>query len=112
MDDDGTALWTGASSRSYTYLVYALVEGLDLDIERGPGNFIFARMNELAEWVAVFIGQTSDLGGRVNDQRTQVCAIEKGSTHVHVRSNPHSGHARLKEVADLVEAYEPPCNQW
>lgn len=109
---DGTALWTGESGRVYTYLIHALVEGCDLEVGRGPGNFIFARFDPLLEWQPVFIGQTSDLGARLNDHRTRASAAARGATHVHAHVNLGGARALLDEEQDLVEAYKPPCNQW
>jgi hypothetical protein len=102
----GSAVWRGASGKSYTYLVLSLKE----KPASGYGNYIYARL-EGSAWCAVYIGQgelsaRSDLGSH---HKGDVIRL-KGATHVHVRENS-SLQARMDERADILdghpEAYEP-----
>lgn len=100
------AVWFGAMGKEYTYEVYSLTE----DLPGEPGNYIFAR-EEPTQWVALYVGQTSDLYTRLrNGHHKRGCAALYGLTHIHAHVNHRGEDARLAEEGALIANYGPECN--
>ena len=97
--------WSGQSGAVYRYSVYPI---------RAPfrplaGNYIFCRRNGLGHWLAVYVGQTSNLAERFDDHHKMPCISRYGATHIHAHANAWEAD-RLSEEADLIRALNPPCN--
>jgi len=72
------------------------------------GNYIFAKDNG-PTWSAIYIGQTESFKDRLPSHDKLPCAQRNGFTHIHARANENEA-SRLKEEADLIANYRPPCN--
>ena len=112
MPDRATCNWTGKSGTIYKYHIYELSETSQFD-PTTTGNYIFARLNDKREWVAIYIGQ-GELKGRAADDHDG-CITEKGATHFHCHT-AHLEPTRLAEEQDLLanytQAYKPTgCNE-
>ena len=112
MPSKGTAIWSGASGKQYTYWVYVPPTGLSAGQD---GNYIYAKLVN-ANWVPIYIGQ-GDLRDRANidNHHQSQCLKSKGATHVHAHTNPLEAE-RLAEEQDLLagypDAYQPTgCNE-
>lgn len=101
-----TCTWTGTSGTAYTYHYYPLGTVL----RPVPGNYVFGYRSASGGWVALYVGQTEDLNARFDDHHKIDCAKSRGATHVHARVNNGGRDARLREEADLIMRYRPPCN--
>ena len=57
----------------------------------------------------VYIGQTGDLSTRHDNHHKEDCFRQQRATHIaaFVENNEQ---ARLDAEADLIKAYDPPCN--
>ena len=104
------ALWKGRLGVDYPpYEVYS-IEQAPLLAPPLPGNYIFAKGTTPGPGVAVYIGETEDMRGRLINHEKMPCAKGCGATHIHVHPNDADG-ARLSEEQDLIAAYNPPCNK-
>jgi len=101
-----THQWVGKSGETYKYHVYELRFSFAAN---QPGNYIFAKLNALGQWVPQYIGQTKDLKDRLNDHEKEACAKSNGATHIHAHLN-RTEAARLAEEKDLIEKHNPHCN--
>ena len=99
-------VWTGASGAQYTYPVYDLVTMFG----SVAGNYIFARQIEDA-WLALYVGETSNLADRIPDHEKWICARLNGVTHIHAHVNTNQTTRRIEEL-DLIRATNPPCNDF
>ena len=98
--------WPGASGVNYGYWIVPLNGNFRTD----PGNYIFAKQVAQDRWVPVYVGQTSDLEGRLSYHEKEACALRHGATHIHAHVSTAGEDARLREEADLIERWQPPCN--
>ncbi len=108
MADAPTVEWEGKSATKYTYWIYPL--GTTMKTE--PGNYIFAREGPPNNFEAVYIGETGDLNDRLNvkPHEKEPCTRENGATHIHTHTNPNGEDVRRAEETDLIERFNPPCN--
>jgi hypothetical protein len=100
--------WPGRSGAMYRYWVYPL-EGARFDPK--PGNYIYAKQTRAGEWLPLYIGEGRDLSGKLLERDVQSCVATNGATHVHAHANPDGDGPRRVETRDLVENYQPGCNQ-
>jgi hypothetical protein len=101
-----TVTWQGASGTRYTYYAYPI----GTTFLPGPGNYCFAKVGADGRWAALYFGQTGDLSDRFESHHKADCARRRGATHIHAHVNDGGEASRLREEADLIAAYKPPCN--
>ena len=77
--------WTGSSNRVYEYEIYPV----DSNWNPVAANYIFARRSPYAadRWIAIYIGQTSDIKDRFANHHRATCISRQGATHVHIHMN-------------------------
>jgi hypothetical protein len=109
MGDAGDVFWEGKSGTSYEYWIVPLATNDELINE--PGNFILAKKTKQGLWEPVFIGQTADLGTLLQRYRSEECVQDSGATHIHVHPGWPDESRRVEEVQDLVEEWNPVCNE-
>ena len=100
---------TGASGRKYAFLVYPW--GTTFKQLGGVYAVTRAVPNQTGREThsIIYVGQTGDLSERFDDHHKAAC-FSKHSANcicVHVES---SEKTRLAIEADLIAAYNPPCN--
>ncbi len=95
--------WQGASLSWYEYFVYPWPQTFDAGQH---GNYIFAKRDAQKPWqyVALYIGETEDLGTRLDQHHKLECALDHGMTHVHVKKSSSEKLVRTAEESDLVKA--------
>lgn len=99
-------VWSGKSGTRYLFWIYPI--GTSFDTE--PGNYIFAKKDAAGNWVAVYLGETSDLSERFDHHHRKDCIKRNGATHIHAHLNL-SKSDRIAEETDLRHSYDPPCNR-
>lgn len=98
--------WEGASGRKYTYEIYSL----DTPFRPVAGNYIFAKETKPTWYRPLYLGETTNLATRFGPSHHKwACAERNGMTHIHVRQNSNQA-ARLAEEQDLVDKWDPVCN--
>ena len=100
-----TVNWPGFAGREYSYFVYPLGSSF----KKAPGNYIFAKQTA-AGWVAIYIGETSDLSQRFDNHHAMPCIRSNGATHIHVHESSADAFVRRLEESDLIRRWNPPCN--
>lgn len=76
--------WQGQSGKIYRYWIYPIGQAFAAK----PGNYIFAKETSPGNWRPVYVGQTSDLSDRLDDDHENMPCIRKnGATHVHAHVN-------------------------
>ncbi|MEK7215816.1 MAG: GIY-YIG nuclease family protein [Chloroflexota bacterium] len=96
---------TGRSGKRYTYQLFSLAT----TFKAAPGNYFFGKV--AAGLVTVlYVGQTSDLDTRFDNHHKRGCAQRHGMTNIGAHLTPGGESVRLAEEADLIAAYNPPCN--
>lgn len=98
--------WPGQSGKKYLYGVYEI----ETSFKDVPGNYIYAKKNNSGNWTPLYIGQTENLGQRLEDHEEESCAKRYGATHVHVHGNEGGESARRAEEKNLILKWQPPCN--
>ena len=98
--------WPGTSGRNYGYWVYPI----GTNLKDSPGNYIYAKANNLGTWNAVYIGQTSSLRDRLNNHEKEPCARQNGATHIHAHIGAFDEQPRMAEEKDLITIHKPVCN--
>ena len=103
--------WIGKSGDGYKYCI----SEIDSSFQDKAGNYIFAYKNAEGYWVPVYIGQSSDLGDRLNNWPTShhqaSCIQKQGATHIHNHLSSDSEKERKGEEDDLIDNYGPSCNK-
>ncbi len=98
--------WQGYSGQTYRYWIFQIGTISD----EKPGNYIYAKETSQGHWTALYIGQTNNLSERLAEHEKEECSLNNGATHIHAHEND-SEEARLSEERDLIEAYNPVCNE-
>jgi predicted GIY-YIG superfamily endonuclease len=106
MSEAPTINWPGKSGMQYKYWIYLI----GTPFKESPGNYIFAKKNQAGYWVPCYIGQTENLGNRLENHEKELCAKRNGATHIHVHGNGNAEQARKAEEKDLILQWQPPCN--
>jgi len=107
MTDFGTITWRGKSGREYKYLIYRI----DAAFEAVAGNYVFAEETSPGLFMPIYIGQTGDLSERFDKHHAMPCIKRNRAAFIHVHVNDGGEQARLKEEADLIARWDPPCNR-
>jgi hypothetical protein len=101
-------IWTGASGIKYQFSIHAI--GGTCPSE--PGVYVATcLMNGI--WVALYVGETEDLGNRLNNLRlhhryASMCSY--GATHLGLSIVTGGSAIRKAIETDLRRALNPPCN--
>ena len=98
--------WAGQSGNQYQYEVHPIETGF----KALPGNFIYAKQVEGGDWIPVYIAQTRDLHQRLEGHVSVDDAIAHGATHIHVHYCTTGQAARCTEERDLIQRWQPECN--
>lgn len=97
--------WQGRSGKKYMFDAFPL----GTKFRHFPGNYIFARHTATNAY-PVYIGQSEDIGTRLEKHEKQTCVERHGATHIHVKRTPGGEAMRLAEETDLRANYSTPCN--
>ena len=98
--------WGGQSGNQYQYEVHPIETGF----KALPGTFIYAKQVEGGDWIPVYIAQTRDLHQRLEGYVSVDDAIAHGATHIHVHYCTTGQAARCTEERDLIQRWQPECN--
>ena len=99
----------GASGMRYTFYVFPL------NTQFKPSGGVYAVTRAINKpgggqtHHIVYIGQTGDLSERFDAHHKVDCFLKQGSTHLCAMVD-QSEKSRLAIEADLIAAYNPPCN--
>ena len=98
--------WPGQSGKEYQYEVYPI----DTAFQALPGNFIYAKQAEDGSWIPIYITQTRDMHQRLEGHVSLDDAVANGATHIHVHYCTTGQAARCTEERDLIQRWQPACN--
>lgn len=102
-----TVTFTGRSGKTYTYYIYPLWPAL----QDKPGNYVFA-YNDGKTISPKYFGESQSLQDRCCAAHERCsCAISNGANCLAAHLSSASAEARRVEEADLISAYNPPCNR-
>ena len=104
-----TITWDGKSGKGYKYWIFPI--GSTFKAE--PGNYIFAKETSPHNWTALYVGETEDLGRRLNNpdsHEKMLCVRRYGGTHVHTHTSSGGVVSRRNEESDIREKWNPRCN--
>jgi len=107
MIGQGIHVWPGKSGKKYRYSIYMFGTAFG----PGPANFVYARENKPGQFSPIYFGQTSDLSEPFQDYLVMQCIKLSRVTHIHVHFGDASDEIRRAERSDLIEQWNPPCNQ-
>lgn len=99
----------GASGRRYTFYVYPW--GTLFKPQGGVYAVTRAVANQTGgnNHTILYVGQTGDLSERFDQHHKEPCFRRNAATHLCVTTEANEQN-RLAIEADLVRAYNPPCN--
>ena len=104
-----TVSFTGASGTKYRFGVY----DLDGDLNAIAGVYVVTNRYETAQGryghTVIYFGQTGDLGDRFDDHHKADCFADFGANSLCFHADGDE-QSRLAKESDLIEAYNPPCN--
>ena len=106
MAETPTINWAGTSGEKYLYWIYKI----GTPFTAKPSNYIFAKETKPNTWVAVYIGQTSDLSERLDNHNEMPCIKRNEGTHIHAHTSSSVDETRLAEERDLISRWSPVCN--
>ncbi len=105
--DLGVHVWEGKSGQKYRYSVFMF----GTKFGPGPANFVLAHELRAGRFSAVYFGQTDDLSEPFSESVALECIKQNRVTHVHVKLTNAGEEIRRAERSDLIEQWNPPCNQ-
>ncbi len=97
---DNTVRWL-----SYDFTVYTPTASWN-DV---AGVYIFTGVNNLNQWVALYVGQTDSFRNRIPSHEQWSPAVRRGATHIHAMVVPLAATRDIVE-GELIRAYHPPLN--
>lgn len=106
MSNQPDIFWEGQSGNKYGYWISPINDSF----KKEPGNYVFAKQTKPNHWRPIYIGQTNNLLNRLSNHEKMDCAITNGATHIHTHTNPNGENARLLEESDLINKWNPVCN--
>jgi hypothetical protein len=104
---DTTIEWPGSSGGTYTYWIHEIGTAF----KDSPGSYIFAKETSPGRWTPVYIGETNSLKDRLSNHEKMPCVRRHSGTHVHAHTSSADGQVRREEEADLLNKWNPPCNE-
>jgi hypothetical protein len=99
--------WQGQSGKEYAYEIFPF----DASFQPLPGNYIYAQQTEDGSWIPIYIAQTRDLHQRLEGHVKVEDAVNNGATHLHAHYCSAGQSARCTEERDLLERWQPVCNE-
>ncbi len=99
--------WKGKSGKTYTYWFASEMDNPDMKKE--GGNYMFVKESS-EEFSPIYIGKTNNLDTRLTNHPELPCVHRNGGTHLMAHTTPAGPDARKTEEADLIAAWNPPCN--
>jgi len=106
----GTMKLTGASGTEYSFDVYPIENSFN---PVGAVYYISKRTQKTDgtgfNHSNVYIGQTGDLSERFDNHHKSNCFSQHNANCVSIHQD-ESEDSRLDKEADLIKAYQPPCN--
>ncbi len=102
-----TIIWKGASGKEYKYWIYDI--GYD-GFDAVPANYIFTKETTPNTHRAIYIGETKDISERFDDHHKMPCITRNGATHIHAHKSSSSKEIRCEEEKDLIDNWNPVCN--
>ena len=101
-------MWEGASGQKYGYWIRSFYTNW----KAAPGNYIYAKETNPGsrKWVALYVGQTTNLSQRLANHEKEAEAVSRGATHIHAHTSSADDDVRLAEERDLIAKLSPPCN--
>jgi len=106
MADAPSILWPGKSGTEYKYWIYTIST---IFTDKKGANYIFAKETTKGSYRPIYIGQTGDLSERFDNHHKMPCIKRNEATHIHVHINNNEAN-RLKEESDLMQKWNPVCN--
>lgn len=97
--------WTTIDGREFQFRAY----GIDAQWLDQPALYIFARSLPLS-WVALYIGEASNLRERLATHEKWSTALTMGMTAIHVCFHVGGVSRRKADESALIRAYDPPLN--
>lgn len=101
--------WEGLSGVEYGYWVFEI--GTEFVDRARPGNFIYAKLTRLHQWLPVYIGHTDNLMERLSDRDEIESMRRHGATHLHAHPSFRPAWIRENEEVDLIRRWLPVCNR-
>lgn len=111
MSKVGEWVLTGKSGREYPFVVYTR----DTDFKALSAIYVMSKRTVKpgsggGTHYIIYIGQTGDLSDRPLNHHKKACFDREGADHVSIYLVEGGEKKRLEIEADLIEAYDPPCN--
>ena len=106
MVSKGVIVWSGKSASKYTYSIYPL----DVTFLNRAGNYVFVKETEPKTFLAIYVGETSDLSEGFDSHPKMPCITRHGATHITAHTNSGTDSDRRAEELDLIQGLDPPCN--
>lgn len=103
----GVHVWTGKSGQKYRYSVFMF----GTVFGPGPGTYVYARETRAGQFSPIYFGQTEDLSEPFSDYVAMQCIKMNRVSHIHVRLSNAGEEIRRAERSDLIEQWNPLCNQ-
>ena len=106
--------WKGQSGTVYEFKVHELSQNWQnqskLFAENGlSAIYIFSRL-EANKYLAIYIGQASDLNKRLTKNHHKInCILQQKVTHIHIYGEQNEVSRRIIEQ-DLIDRYQFLCN--
>ncbi|HZQ11475.1 MAG TPA: hypothetical protein VFB31_01550 [Pseudolabrys sp.] len=101
----GTITLTGASKKTYEFTIYKREQ----EFLAVGAVYVMSKLTTELRYRIIYVGQTSDLSERPLNHHKTDCFDEHGADHLLIHSEANE-KKRLEIEADLIAAYNPPCN--
>lgn len=101
----GTLTLTGKSGAKYNFEIYSF----DTTFKAVPGVYAVTRRDEKKSHTVLYIGQTGDMAQRHLDHHKEDCFVRNKANCMSFHREPNEKSRQAIE-ADLIAAYNPPCN--
>ncbi len=105
----GTLTLTGASGNKYQFNVYPF----NTEFKAIPVVYYISKRTQKAEGSGshskIYIGETNDLSERFDGHHKASCFKRNNANSISIHQEANEAK-RLKVERDLIDAYEPPCN--
>lgn len=106
----GTMAFTGKSGKNYEFDVYSLSAADQLSI---PAVYFVTKRhknsNNRFSHKRIYVGESEDVSDRLDNHHKQLCFEREGANCICVFRKSDED-ARLRIEKDLIDKYDPPCN--
>ncbi|MEW8089596.1 MAG: GIY-YIG nuclease family protein [Candidatus Thiodiazotropha endolucinida] len=103
-----TMALTGASGQQYNFNVYSI----DTEFQSLGAVYYVSRRtmaNQKGSHTEVYIGQSGDISERFENHHKAYCFHQHGANCISIHADDNE-FSRLDKEQDLIQAYNPPCN--